>query len=225
MQIRVNLYVASGPLGPAKRRQLIALSAESRLPAIYSFRVFPVDGGLMSFGADYRDRVVITDIDIADRSPAGEDVVLNYLVRCSDPEDGDVRLGSVSPDDVGNGHRPPGLHGHADGVRASGNTMVGGGRRVMTFRHQAATAPTSRHFAPQARPSGDQGISTAEACQPARRVDLVSIELWRTRSYTSALSQVIDRMFEQTFLPVHGGHFCRWRKHRLPVPPGQRLGN
>jgi putative ABC transport system substrate-binding protein len=49
------VYVASGPLGPAKRAQLIALAAGSGLPAIYSFRVFPVDGGLMSFGADYRD--------------------------------------------------------------------------------------------------------------------------------------------------------------------------
>jgi putative ABC transport system substrate-binding protein len=49
------VYVASGPLGPAKRAQLIALAADSRLPAIYSFRVFPVDGGLMSYGADYGD--------------------------------------------------------------------------------------------------------------------------------------------------------------------------
>ena len=49
------LYVASGPLGPVKRAQLIALAFESRLPAIYSFRVFPVEGGLMSFGADYGD--------------------------------------------------------------------------------------------------------------------------------------------------------------------------
>ncbi len=49
------VYVASGPLGPAKRVRIIALAAESRLPAIYSFRVFPVDGGLMSFGADYGD--------------------------------------------------------------------------------------------------------------------------------------------------------------------------
>jgi ABC-type uncharacterized transport system substrate-binding protein len=47
------VYVASGPLGPAKRARIIALAAESRLPAIYSFRVFPVDGGLMSLGADY----------------------------------------------------------------------------------------------------------------------------------------------------------------------------
>jgi putative ABC transport system substrate-binding protein len=49
------VYVASGPLGPAKRAQLIALAAESGLPAIYSFRVFPVGGGLMSYGADYGD--------------------------------------------------------------------------------------------------------------------------------------------------------------------------
>ncbi len=49
------VYIASGPLGPAKRARLIALAANSRLPAIYSFRVFPVGGGLMSYGADYRD--------------------------------------------------------------------------------------------------------------------------------------------------------------------------
>jgi len=49
------LYVASGPLGPVKRAQLIALAFEARLPAIYSFRVFPVEGGLMSFSADYGD--------------------------------------------------------------------------------------------------------------------------------------------------------------------------
>jgi HSP20 family protein len=29
----------------------------------------------------------------------------------------------------------------------------------------------------------------------------MSIELWRTRPYTNPLSQVIDRMFEQTFVP------------------------
>jgi putative tryptophan/tyrosine transport system substrate-binding protein len=49
------IYVASGPLGPAKRARIIALAAESRLPAIYSFRIFPLEGGLMSFGADYGD--------------------------------------------------------------------------------------------------------------------------------------------------------------------------
>ena len=49
------VYVASGPLGPVKRARIIVLAAESGLPAIYSFRVFPVDGGLISFGADYGD--------------------------------------------------------------------------------------------------------------------------------------------------------------------------
>jgi HSP20 family protein len=33
----------------------------------------------------------------------------------------------------------------------------------------------------------------------------MSIELWRTRPYTTPLSQVIDRMFEQTFSPFTEG--------------------
>ena len=49
------LYVASGPLGPAKRARIIALAAESGLPAIYSFGIFPAEGGLMSFAADHAD--------------------------------------------------------------------------------------------------------------------------------------------------------------------------
>jgi putative ABC transport system substrate-binding protein len=49
------LYVASGPLGPVKRARIIALAAESRVPAMYPFRIFPVEGGLMSFAADYGD--------------------------------------------------------------------------------------------------------------------------------------------------------------------------
>jgi putative ABC transport system substrate-binding protein len=49
------IYVASGPLGPVKRARIIALAAESRVPAMYAFRIFPVEGGLMSFAADYPD--------------------------------------------------------------------------------------------------------------------------------------------------------------------------
>jgi putative ABC transport system substrate-binding protein len=49
------LYVASGPLSPAKRARIIELAAEARLPAIYPFRVFTIEGGLMSFSADYPD--------------------------------------------------------------------------------------------------------------------------------------------------------------------------
>ena len=47
--------MASGPLGPAKRATIISLAAETRLPVIYCFRVFPVDGGLISFATDYDD--------------------------------------------------------------------------------------------------------------------------------------------------------------------------
>src|ERR1051325_5870369 len=46
------ICVASGPLGPAKRAEIIALAAKARIPAIYPFRGFPAAGGLMSFGAD-----------------------------------------------------------------------------------------------------------------------------------------------------------------------------
>ena len=49
------LYVASGPFGPVKRARVIELAAEARIPAMYSFRIFPVEGGLMSFAADYPD--------------------------------------------------------------------------------------------------------------------------------------------------------------------------
>jgi putative ABC transport system substrate-binding protein len=49
------IYVASGPLGPVKRARIITLAADSRLPAIYSFRIFAIEGGLMSFAADYDD--------------------------------------------------------------------------------------------------------------------------------------------------------------------------
>jgi len=50
-----GIYVASGPLGPVKRGRIIALAADSRLPVIYSFRIFAIEGGLISFAADYGD--------------------------------------------------------------------------------------------------------------------------------------------------------------------------
>jgi len=49
------IYVASGPLGPAKRAAIIALAEEARLPVIYSFGLFAVGGGLMSFATDDND--------------------------------------------------------------------------------------------------------------------------------------------------------------------------
>jgi putative ABC transport system substrate-binding protein len=49
------IYVTSEPLGPAKRARIIALAAEARLPAIYSFGIFAAEDGLMSFAANYGD--------------------------------------------------------------------------------------------------------------------------------------------------------------------------
>jgi putative ABC transport system substrate-binding protein len=49
------VYVACGPLGPAKRAELIALAKDARLPAIYSFGLFAAAGGLMSFATDDND--------------------------------------------------------------------------------------------------------------------------------------------------------------------------
>ena len=46
------LYVASGPLGPSKRTEIIALAAQARIPAIYSFPAFTAAGGLMSLAPD-----------------------------------------------------------------------------------------------------------------------------------------------------------------------------
>jgi len=49
------IYVASGPLGPAKRAEIIALAEDARIPVIYSFGLFAVSGGLMSFATDDGD--------------------------------------------------------------------------------------------------------------------------------------------------------------------------
>jgi len=69
------IYVASGPLGPAKRAEIISLAADARLPVIYSFGLFAVTGGLMSFATDNNDlfRRAATFVDriLKGASPAG----------------------------------------------------------------------------------------------------------------------------------------------------------
>ena len=49
------LYVFDDALFLVHRAKLVKLASESRLPAIYGARDFPEEGGLMSYGADYRD--------------------------------------------------------------------------------------------------------------------------------------------------------------------------
>jgi putative ABC transport system substrate-binding protein len=49
------LTVCADPLFNSRRPRLIALAAQSRLPAMYEFREFPLDGGLISYGVDIVD--------------------------------------------------------------------------------------------------------------------------------------------------------------------------
>ena len=49
------LLVAADPYLDTRRRQLIMFAAENKLPAIYQFREFAVDGGLMSYGPSITD--------------------------------------------------------------------------------------------------------------------------------------------------------------------------
>jgi putative tryptophan/tyrosine transport system substrate-binding protein len=49
------LLVAADPYLDTRRRQLVAFAAENKLPAIYQFREFAVEGGLMSYGPSITD--------------------------------------------------------------------------------------------------------------------------------------------------------------------------
>jgi putative ABC transport system substrate-binding protein len=50
-----GLIVLSSPVVETSRKQIIALAAKHRLPAIYHFREFVTEGGLVSYGADRFD--------------------------------------------------------------------------------------------------------------------------------------------------------------------------
>jgi putative ABC transport system substrate-binding protein len=39
----------------AHRQEIISLAAQFRLPAVYTYRLFPAGGGLMSYGTDLAD--------------------------------------------------------------------------------------------------------------------------------------------------------------------------
>jgi putative tryptophan/tyrosine transport system substrate-binding protein len=50
-----GLIVVSNPLGAVHRKLIITLAARHRLPAVYPFRYFVTDGGLISYGPDLPD--------------------------------------------------------------------------------------------------------------------------------------------------------------------------
>jgi putative ABC transport system substrate-binding protein len=49
------LLVAADPFFNTRREQVIQLAAQHAVPAIYEFREFPVEGGLMSYGTSLAD--------------------------------------------------------------------------------------------------------------------------------------------------------------------------
>jgi putative ABC transport system substrate-binding protein len=49
------LALASSPYFDTRRKQIIALAARNALPAMYHFREYPQDGGLISYGIDIVD--------------------------------------------------------------------------------------------------------------------------------------------------------------------------
>src|SRR6516164_6442952 len=51
-----GLLVTPDIFTAAHRQQIIALAARNRLPAIYAYRYFATDGGLMSYGIDPADQ-------------------------------------------------------------------------------------------------------------------------------------------------------------------------
>jgi putative ABC transport system substrate-binding protein len=50
-----GLIVAASALANVQRSLIVELAARHRLPAVYSERVFPAIGGLISYGADFND--------------------------------------------------------------------------------------------------------------------------------------------------------------------------
>jgi len=62
------------PLFTVNRKRMIALAAEQRLPAVYYFRYFATEGGLMSYGPDtidvYRRAAAYVDRILKGASPA-----------------------------------------------------------------------------------------------------------------------------------------------------------
>ena len=81
--------MVSGEFGLRHRELIIALTARHRVPAIYAYRIFPTEGGLMSYGIDtidgyrraasYVDRILKGEkpADLPVQQPTKFELVLN----------------------------------------------------------------------------------------------------------------------------------------------------
>jgi putative ABC transport system substrate-binding protein len=68
------LFISSAPLFSSNRREIVAMAATVRLPAIYGWRAFPEAGGLVSYGPSlpdlYRQSATTVDKILKGASPA-----------------------------------------------------------------------------------------------------------------------------------------------------------
>src|SRR5262249_60701054 len=51
----VAMLVAGDPFFDPRRDHIIAFAAQQKLPALYQFREYAMDGGLMSYGVSFRE--------------------------------------------------------------------------------------------------------------------------------------------------------------------------
>jgi putative ABC transport system substrate-binding protein len=84
-----GLIVNAGPPMSDRRKLIFALASRYRLPAVYMFRFFTVDGGLLSYGPDtldmyrrsatYVDRILKGEkpVDLPVQAPVKYELVIN----------------------------------------------------------------------------------------------------------------------------------------------------
>jgi len=79
-----GLVVTGSPSGTVHRNLIIALAARNKLPAVYPFRLFVTDGGLISYGPDFVDQYRRA-AGYVDRRPSGAGP--EQVRACDQPED------------------------------------------------------------------------------------------------------------------------------------------
>jgi len=84
-----GLIMTGSPAGAVHRRLVISLAARHRLPAVYGYRYFVMDGGLISYGPDtidpyrraagYVDRILKGEkpADLPVQAPTKYELVIN----------------------------------------------------------------------------------------------------------------------------------------------------
>ena len=78
-----GVIVLASPLVETDRKQIIALAAKHRLPAIYHFREYVEDGGLASYGADQFDlyRRAATYVDRVLKGDKPSDLPVQFATK------------------------------------------------------------------------------------------------------------------------------------------------